>query len=76
MGNEYIPNEIRVANTSLKTNSIIKKFIYDVRTKVVFYFNNISSETKSISLFNIALEDITGGRNEFKVPFRNIPLVE
>lgn len=72
LGNQYYPSSIMLGNKdSTNSNHSIKgRLIQGITTKIKIYFENVSSETSSISLLELQAED---NRKRFKVQFRNIP---
>ena len=72
-GNEYIPNSIKVANNTTSKGYVDKLFIYDITTNIKFTFENVSANSKAVSLLEIRFWD-EADNNQFKIQFRNVPL--
>ncbi len=72
LGNQYYPSSIMLGNkdSTNRNRSIKGRLIQGITTKIKVFFENVSSETSSISLLELQAED---NRKRFKVQFRNIP---
>jgi hypothetical protein len=66
-GNEYATGRIEIANKSAMRGYLKSLFVAGVPTRVRVHFDNVSTQARAISLFELDCY-------AFKVQFRDIPL--
>ncbi len=69
LGYEYVAKKVRVGSFE-NSSSVKRRFVAGVPTTVVFTFENVNSEAKVITLFEVGCYL----KERFQVHFRNIPI--
>jgi len=71
-GNEYFSNKIQLGNFA-SSRDVGNTLVAGVPMKVIVSFDNISPDTKNLTLFEIRCY---ATQKDFSVQFRNIPIVQ